>query len=382
MCLALLPAAAWASARARPAERARAHDLPPAPGAPLPRGDAPLTRGAPPAPGAEAAPAEFVALVAGQGDGDVNRTRDRFAVHATDLGVMWRDGLGRVAVAFGDTYGEGWGGRGAGPATADWRFNTLAHSTDVDLADGMSLDSMVTDRPGHAARILPADPSVNEVTVVPTGAVSAAGRDYLHYMSVRQWGTPGTWTTNHSGLAWSDDGGQSWNRPAGVRWANEAGGSRFQMAALTEWEGRIHLFGTPSGRFGDAYLARTTAEGLLDPAAYEYWTADGWRAGAPDDTTPVMPGPVGELSVQYNTHLGKWLALHLDEDRAAVVARTAPGPTGPWTEGQVVVRGTDHPGLYGGFLHPATTGAEVYFTMSRWDPYHVVLMRLAVDRLT
>src|SRR5262245_49918865 len=102
------------------------------------------------------AQARVVGLVAGQGEGDVNQTKARFAVYATDLGVMWRDSRGRVAIAFGDTYGAGWGGSGAGPETADWRFNTLAHSTDTALSDGLLIDSMVTDRPGHAAQLLAA----------------------------------------------------------------------------------------------------------------------------------------------------------------------------------------------------------------------------------
>jgi hypothetical protein len=96
--------------------------------------------------------ARVMGLVAGQGVGDINQTATRFAVHATDLGVMWRDSRGRVAVAFGDTYGVGWGGQGAGPETADWRFNTLAHLVDPTLSDGLRIDWMITDRPGHAAR--------------------------------------------------------------------------------------------------------------------------------------------------------------------------------------------------------------------------------------
>lgn len=55
---------------------------------------------------------------------------------------MWRDSRGRVAIAFGDTYGEGWGGHGAGPETAGWRFNTLAHSTDTYLSDGRTADRL------------------------------------------------------------------------------------------------------------------------------------------------------------------------------------------------------------------------------------------------
>jgi len=51
---------------------------------------------------------------------------------------------------------------------------------------------------------------------------------------------------------------------------------------------------------------------------------------------------------------------------------TAPAPTGPWTTGEVVADGAEHPGLYGGFLHPDSS--VPWFTMSRWDPYHVLLM--------
>lgn len=296
-----------------------------------------------------------VALVAGQGERDVNRTAARFAVHATDLGIMWRDSRGRLAVVFGDTYGEGWGGRGAGPDGADWRCNTLAFAT-----DDLRIESMVTDRPGHAAQVLARDRSVPEVTVIPTAGTSVAGRDLVHYMSVRSWGTGGRWTTNYAGLAHSDDGGRTWVKEP--RWADDATGFGFQMGAFA---GR-YLFGTPAGRLGDARLARMAGAG------FEYWTGAGWSPSAAD-AAPVMAGPVGELSVQYNEVLGRWVAMHLDEHRAAIVVRTAPAPVGPWTAGAVVADGADHPGLYGGFLHP-DNGAVLRFTMSRWDPYHVLLM--------
>ncbi|HEX6344404.1 DUF4185 domain-containing protein [Umezawaea sp.] len=322
-------------------------------------------------------PAQPVALVAGQGAGDVNRTAERFTVHATDLGIMWRDSRGRVATAFGDTYGADWTGPGAG-GPADWRFNTLAHSTDTDLTDGMTIDSMVTDRPGHARQVLPADPSVPEVTVIPTAGFSDGSRDYLHYMSVREWGPgEGQWRTNYAGIAHSDDGGRTWVKSTSARWPDSGGGGRFQLGAFAERDGYAYLFGTPSGRFGNAHVARVAKARVLDTAAYEYWTAAGWRVGAVDSSLPVMSGPVGELSVLYNGYLGRWVALHLDLTRRAVVLRTATEPTGPWTGGQVVAHDGDFPGLYGSYLHPASAdGPDLYFAMSQWGPYHVRLMRL------
>ncbi|WP_308301076.1 MULTISPECIES: DUF4185 domain-containing protein [unclassified Crossiella] len=329
---------------------------------------------------AAAAPqlAEQVALVAGQGANDINRTRERFAVHATDLGIMWRDGRDRTAIMFGDTYGAGWGGHGAGPETADWRFNVLAHSTDTNLADGLGIDSMITDRPGHAAELLHRDPAVSEITVIPTAGVAAGNRDVVHYMSIKSWGP---WTTNYSGLAYSDDGGRSWVKDPALRWSNSGGGARFQLGAFAKDGGYTYLFGTPNGRFGAAHLARVPEHRVLELGVYEYWTADGWQLGGLDRAIPVFGGQIGELSVQYNTVLRRWVALTLDESRAAIVLRTAPAPTGPWTGGRVVVRGTDHPALYGAFLHPDSARSnEIHFVMSQWGPYHSKLMRLRLDQ--
>jgi hypothetical protein len=75
-----------------------------------------------------------------------------------------------------------------------------------------------------------------------------------------------------------------------------------------------------------------------------------------------------------------WLATHLDEHRAAIVLRSAPELTGPWREPVVLVSGRDYPGLYGGYLHPwAVDGPDIYFTLSQWNRYNVLLMRATLD---
>jgi hypothetical protein len=316
--------------------------------------------------------ASVIGLIAGQGDRDINQTKDRYAVHGTDLGFMWRDSRGRVALMFGDTYGAGWGGNGAGPDTADWRMNVLAFSTDTNLSDGLTIDSMVTDRPGHAKQLIGRWlPRLFEETVIPTAGISVGGRDYVHYMSIRSWDP---WVTNYAGIAYSDDGGQNWVKSTAAWWPNTGGMSRFQLGAFVRDAGYVYLFGTPNGRFGNAHLLRVPEAQVLDVSRYEFWTAAGWSPSA-DGAIPVMAGQVGELSVQYNAFLGKWVALHLDEQRTAIVMRTAPSLTGPWTGGEVIAHGREHPGLYGGFMHP-DSGADLYFALSRWQPYHVELMRL------
>jgi hypothetical protein len=143
----------------------------------------------------------------------------------------------------------------------------------------------------------------------------------------------------------------------------------------------VYLFGTPAGRGGDVRLARVPADRVLAPGAYRYWDGAGWSA-ALADATSVVPAPVGELSVQWNVHLGRWTMIHVvspaGTDVRSIVLRTAPRPEGPWTAPQDLATSREHPGLYGGFIHPwsaASGEPDLYFTMSLWEPYNVYLMR-------
>lgn len=311
------------------------------------------------------------------GAGTANRTDERFAIAATDLGVLWDAGAGRVFVLFGDTFGAGWSGSGAGPASADWRSNVLAWSTARDLSGGMPLDGVVERPGGGAAQPIPS--GRREVTVIPNGAITVDGVHYVHYMSVAEWGEPGHWRTNHAGIAVSEDDGRTWRKPRSARWGNRDGRSRFQIGAFARDGEHVHLFGTTNGRHGPPYLARVRPSGLLRPRAYEYWDGAGWR----DDeqaAAPVFDGSVGEMSVGYHSGLGVWLAMHLDEPRRGIVLRSAPALTGPWTHGDVVVSGDDYPALYGGYLHPfALDGPDLYYLVSQWGPYNVFLMRTRLE---
>ncbi|HVV23644.1 MAG TPA: DUF4185 domain-containing protein [Pseudonocardiaceae bacterium] len=323
---------------------------------------------------------ERVAAVTGEGS--ANRTGSRFGVYATDLGILWDNGFGEILVAFGDSYGVDWAAPGAGPAHADWRYNVLAGSTSRDLTRGLALHPVVTRADGLLGQFLDADADLDhEVTVIPTSGIAAHGVNYVHYMSVRRWDTPGRWVTNYGGVAVSDDRGRTWRKPRTARWPNRRKGigrreHPFQMGAFVHDGDHVCLLGTPNGRFGSASLARVDPHRVSDVDSYEYWTGQQWVAGDPFAARPVLRGPVGELSVRYNTFHRTWLAVHLDESRAAIVLRTADALNGPWSEPVQLVAGSDHPGLYGGYLHPwAMDGPDVYFTMSQWGPYQVTLMR-------
>jgi hypothetical protein len=312
------------------------------------------------------------------GAASINATEARYQVKGTDLGIMWADERGQILAAFGDTFGPGWTGISSGfanPTMIDWRSNTLARSTDHNPASGMSF-TFITDRPGHAKELLSSLKRDGiEMTKIPTGGINIDGRNYLAYMSIRSFTQPGHWITNYSGIAYSDDGGQTWkDAPSAHRPNNPALDDKFQMIAYARRDGFVYAFGTPNGRFGNAHVARVPEQQLLDKSAYEYWNGKSWQRGSSAIAAPIVQAPVGELSVRYDQILKSWEMMYLDEAREAIVVRLAQQPTGPWGAPMPVATSREYPKLYGGFLNPDSQGRDIYFTMTQYDDYNVSMM--------
>ncbi|GAB3710628.1 DUF4185 domain-containing protein [Mariniluteicoccus flavus] len=328
------------------------------------------------------------------GTDSTNETHLGLGIHGTDLGFLWDAGDDRVFSMFGDTYGEGWGGHGAGPRNADWRRNVLLSSRSRDLeGEGLVFDQGVVRRTrGGAAQVIRSSrmniPRTNfpEHTLIPNGGITVDGVHYVHWMSVLIWLRGGRWRTFQAGIARSDDDGRTWTKPLRGRFPNLLGRSRFQVAtfaretdpAAGDW---VYLVGTSNGRHGSAYAARTRPDAVDRVSAYRYWDGADWQPRM-DRAAPIFPGPVGEMSVAYHHGLKRWLAMHLDEDRAAIVVRSAESITGPWSAGEIAASGQQFPALYGGYLHPwFLDGDTIYWLMSQWAPYNVFLMRsrIALD---
>lgn len=309
---------------------------------------------------------EFVAWVTGPDS--PNQTDTRYDIDGTDLGSMFAAG-DTLYIAFGDTFGC-CRPTGGGAGGRNWRNNVLAYTTDRDPEDGVTFDGMITNRQGKARAVLLRRGS--DVTVIPTYGIAVNGRLYLHYMAVKEWGPPGKWTLNRSGWAYSDDGGESWTQPDDTVWQ---GDTNFGQAALIEHDGYVYVFGIHGGRFGGVQLARVPRDAVLDMDAYAYWTGAAWG----DDlaaAVEIASAPVGELSVAWNAYLDRWIMTYLDEVRRAIVIRESPDLTGPWSDPLEVVSANDYPSLYGAYLHPwASDGETIYFNMSQWGPYNVMLMR-------
>jgi len=303
-----------------------------------------------------------------------NATAARWDVHGTDLGHMfWH--RGGLYMVFGDTFGQGNRHRGQ-----NWRSNVLARLADPNPArEGLRIESMITGPDGSARELLPSRKvEGDQKTVIPTNGVSTGDRMFLHYMSVRTWLGGGNWDVSHSGLAYSDDDGETWTVPEGATWP---GGLGFEQVAFVKQDGHVYSFGIPQGRWGDVKLRRVADDRMLDPTAYEYWDGSGWT-DVPARAAPVAPAPAGELSVAWNARHGQWMMMYLDPNRHSVMLRLAPELTGPWSHPQTVVSGQDQPGLYAPYIVPLREiGDEVWFTMSKWGPYNVYLMRMTLGDL-
>ncbi len=359
-------------------------------------------------------------------------------IYGTDLGIMWFNGEnGKTQLAFGDTFS-------AVNMTGDWRSNVLLLSDDTNLTDGLTLINT-----GPAYQFIPAARNQvffigSEVTNIPTSAVYANGENYVNYMSVKSWDSPGRWTTNYSAISQYDPDSDKWvlqkNTIRSAGWfraskSYKAGDQNFQqMAYVLEPESKVapgetryvYAFGTPSGRQGSAFLSRVPETAVTDLSKYEYWDGTtwvnrqakaapiigdstrstgifgwakdiannprffgGWFAGF---TGAKTGGNVSEMSVQYNEYLDKYVVLY-GNGANNVILRTADSPEGPWSDPVTIATSVKYPGLYAPMIHPLSgTGeltdsngdpdiANLYWNMSIWSNYNVVLMQTDLSPL-
>ncbi|OLP00090.1 hypothetical protein BVU76_22180 [Mycolicibacterium porcinum] len=347
---------------------------------------------------AAAAPAASAATQVSWITGPNTDSYARFGISGADLGIVWDNGQAgannQVLIAFGDTFGN------CSVPDQEWRKNTLFRSSDRNLADGMTVPNPV---PGNIYAGSPVDAArpnfsrqviqslglaATEVTIIPTAGISVGTTQYVNFMSVSQWGSAGQWSTNFSAVAVSNDNGETWTVPVtSIRpsWFNTVpgvaftwGDQNFQMGAYVRSGGYVYAYGTGAGRGGMPFLSRVVESAVADKSAYEYYTPFGWLKGFPFLAVQVVWAPGSEMSVAWNDYLKKFVMLYTNTT-SAVVMRTADKPEGPWSQAKTVVSSTAIPGgIYAPYIHPWSTGSDLYFTLSRWSDYSVMLMRTSL----
>ncbi len=87
------------------------------------------------------------------------------------------------------------------------------------------------------------------------------------------------------------------------------------------------------------------------------------------------------MSVAYNDYLEKFVML--TERAGTVMMRTSPTPpVGPWSGERVLISNQQSSGLYTPpYIHPRSSGKNLYFVVSRWDDYNVMLARTDLSKL-
>ena len=343
----------------------------------------------------------------------LSRTEERFGIIGTDLGASFEHD-GKLYFLFGDTIDRA----GTGDAIA---------TTDASSGDaGVRLDFVR----GPGERWLKVSPpgvsmGTNEV---PLAGVSIGGKIYLMVRTNRAEGR-----SQGADIAKLVRFEPDARRFEVLRDVSRLPQGRFVQVSLHHATKPIRglpsqgpavlMWGTGAYRKSNAYLAVTPAESLttgqgtryfagLDAAGEPMWASDEARAVQLFDQPTI-----GDLSVSFVPQLGLWVMLYdawpgrPDRPDAGIQLRTSPTPWGPWSAAESVLRPVE--AARGKLIHMANTddglewpikkfngasrsseqGAiyapyvierftrvegdrlKLYYTLSTWNPYVVMLMR-------
>ncbi|MER3376208.1 MAG: RICIN domain-containing protein [Allomuricauda sp.] len=320
-----------------------------------------------------------------------NRTYTRYGIPNTDLGVPF-DHDGKTFVAFGDIFNDD--------------RDPLGYSTDTDPEDGIALD-FVTYPNGSFKPVVIPGVSLGGFGV-PLEGVSWNNAMYIYASN--------TGMVN-SVVAKSIDNGLTFTKQY------DLSNSKFVNVSVVKTKSTFAypedpnsdiqvMFGSGTYRQSDVFLAYQHSD-LMDTRSLVFFA--GMVNGSPTwsnqeaSAVPLFNQPcVGELSVSYNQFINKWIMLYNCESPRGINCRTADNPWGPWSSPFVIFEPTVDGGYcnyihknwqvencdnvhdpgreneWGGEYGPyqfenLAKGNEyettIYYTMSTWNPYTVVLMK-------
>lgn len=319
----------------------------------------------------------------------LSQTGKRFGAVGTDLGSSFEH-RGRLYFLFGDT----WGRPGARDAVA-WTECADPGKIVVDFHAGK-----------NGKWLPPTVPGIGQGGFeIPSGGISIAGAMYVVF------------TTDHSAektmgrsvLARSDDDGRTF------KVLYELSRDKFINVAFWAQDGWVYIYGSGDYRRSSVCLARVRPEGIEDRAKLEFLEgadekcASRWGAREEDAVPLFRHDVVGEFSVAYLAPVKRYVMLYNSGEPRGITMRSAESPCGPWSGGSVIFdpwrdggygefmhisskfkgkkddlsdpnRGEEWGGEYGPYVMSRFTtevdgACRIYYTMSTWNPYQVVVMR-------
>jgi hypothetical protein len=352
----------------------------------------------------------------------LNRTESRFGVVGTDLGASCEHD-GRIYFFFGDTIGtrDGRGREEEGGPREGRGNDSVAFTDDFNPDDCLSLQ-FVTGPEGRFRS--PQVPGVSLLGFeVPTGGFSTGEAMYVFFTT----DSSEQRVMGRSILARSTTNAQSFEFLYTVsrdKFINIApvvvDNSEIPGLPVPEDEGQgVLLWASGPYRRSDPYLAYLPLESVADREAWRFFAGldpNGMPRWSPreSEAVPLFSHPcIGELSVAWNPSLERWLMLYNCGDPRGINFRVAERPWGPWSEAQVLFHPWEDNGYchfmhvswdfrrcdsvhdpgrervwggeYGPYLIPQFftedgNSTTIYFVMSTWNPYNVVLMRSELQR--
>lgn len=320
----------------------------------------------------------------------ISQIGKKYGADNTDLGSSFEHN-GKLYFLFGDTWGR--------PGSRDFiAWTTRRDPADIDLhlyvaPDGKWLPLTV---PGIAQGGFD----------VPSGGVSVNGKIYVVF------------TTDYpnkeglmarSVLAVSADNGKTFRQVYSLSTA------KFINVSFWQADGWLYIFASGPYRKSSPYLARVRPTQIEDKAALQYFTGLDSHSHPEWGTTEDSAAPLfvhnvlGEFSVAYVKQVGRYVMLYNSTDPRGIIMRSASKPWGPWSDATMIFEPWRDNG-YGHFMHippkfnkgvddhlsdpgrEDTWGGEygpyiisrytkgkkgecrLYFTMSTWNPYQVMVM--------
>jgi hypothetical protein len=343
----------------------------------------------------------------------LNMTESRFGLRGTDLGASFEHNQ-RIYFLFGDTIP-------VERRRSLFADDSIAYSEDTNPDDCLTLQ-FVTGPDGRYQS--PEVPGIRLKSFeVPTGGFSYGNKLYVFF------------TTDHTiqKVMGRSILARSSNNALTFEYLYDVSAEKFiniapmivknsEMAGLPQTQGQgLLLWGSGEYRRSPAYLAYIPLDKLEDRAALRHFA--GFKPGTAEprwseqelDAEPLVSGSrcIGELSVDWNPFLQRWLMLYNCSSPRGINFRVADQPWGPWSNAQVLFdpfndggycrfmhvswsnrncdsvhdpgRENEWGGEYGPYLISRFTQGDetrttIYYVMSTWNPYNVVLMRSVLER--
>ncbi len=348
----------------------------------------------------------------GQCQPTTSRTATRGQVLGTDLGASF-ESQGSVIFLFGDSFGP----------TEDYSASdTMASSTSTDPSAGLFLDFFLkTDGTPFFVRVPGVKLGASEV---PNAGIHLDSGTYIACHTGMDKDLPDPSINSSSVLTRFDEVNR---RFTVLRTISSRPNGHFITTSLHKSGSDVLMFGLGAYRGSDVYLATIPAASFDTGNGTRYFT--GLVNGQPTWSTsesaavPVVvdkPSPsIGNVSVVYSDSLGLWLMTYdggrQTQATAGVYFTYARDPWGPWSEPQLIFN-PRRDGAVGKFIHDpsiqpdppgdglngptiggnnayTTPGAayapymverftrvagnrlSIYYTISTWNPYTIVLLR-------